>query len=110
MAKVATWIPDGDYVDFFTGVIYTGGRILDMYRNMNSIPVLAKTGSIIPMTEQTSAAEAGRNPERLYLRVFAGANGKFTMYEDDNESMDYMDGDGAFTDFYLDWETFSKGH
>ena len=48
--KVSVWLPEGLYMDFFTGMIYSGGRMLDMYRDIHSIPVLARAGAIVPMT------------------------------------------------------------
>ena len=91
-------------MDFFTGVVYSGRRKMDMYRDISSIPVLVRTGTIIPMTEQISAGDVCRSPEQMYLRVFAGADGAFTMYEDDNDGMGYLDGDCVLTDYSLSWQ------
>ena len=104
VGKVTTWLPEGSFVDFFTGVVYSGRRKMDMYRDISSIPVLVRTGTIIPMTEQISAGEVCRSPEQMYLRVFAGADGAFTMYEDDNDGMGYLDGDCVLTDYSLSWQ------
>ncbi|MBQ2931625.1 MAG: hypothetical protein IJE62_02120 [Clostridia bacterium] len=51
MGHVREWLPQGIWIDFFTGRIYDGlgGRMLDLYRNDYSIPVLCKAGAIIPM-------------------------------------------------------------
>lgn len=103
VARAATWLPEGTFVDFFTGVIYTGGRKLDMYRDISSIPVFVKLGTIIPMTEQIGAQAVCHNPERIYLRVFAGADGTFSLYEDDNESINYLEGECVFTDYSILW-------
>lgn len=104
VGKVTTWLPEGSFVDFFTGVVYSGRRKMDMYRDISSIPVLVRTGTIIPMTEQISAGEVCRSPEQMYLRVFAGADGEFTLYEDDNDGMGYLDGDCVLTDYSLSWQ------
>ena len=104
VGKVTTWLPEGSFVDFFTGVVYSGRRKMDMYRDISSIPVLVRTGTIIPMTEQISAGDVYRSPEQMYLRVFAGADGAFTMYEDDNDGMGYLDGDCVLTDYSLSWQ------
>ena len=87
--EVKTWLPEGIWYDIYTGMIYDGNRILDMYRDLNSIPVLAKAGAIIPLTEEISANEAQENPNSFVLNVFAGADGNFTMYEDDNKTRDF---------------------
>ncbi len=89
VAKVSSWIPEGRYYDVFTGMAYNGNRKLDIYRDINSIPVLAKAGAIIPLTDEITSVEAVKNPDTLRIKVFTGANGAFTLYEDDNISHDY---------------------
>lgn len=104
MAKEKVWLPEGVYVDFFRGVIYEGGRMMDMYRDIDTLPVFAKAGSIIPMTEEIDANSAAGNPASFILKAYAGADGSFTMYEDDNETCDYEKGICVTTRFDLQWE------
>lgn len=109
MAKVLVWLPEGLYVDFFTGRVYSGGRKMEMYRDINSIPVLAKAGAIVPMTEEISGKAASKNPSTLEIRVFAGADGVFSMYEDDNETKEYENGVCVFTDMKFCFEAERDG-
>lgn len=104
MAKEKVWLPEGVYVDFFRGVIYEGGRMMDMYRDIDTLPVFAEAGSIIPMTEEIDANSAAGNPASFILKAYAGADGSFTMYEDDNETCDYEKGICVTTRFDLQWE------
>ncbi len=92
MAGVSVWLPKGRWYDIYTGMIYDGDRCLRMYRDINSIPVLAKAGGIVPFTEEISAREAAGNPASFTVCVYAGADGTFTLYEDDNEGCGYEDG------------------
>lgn len=89
---VTVWLPEGTWYDIYTGMIYEGGRTMGMYRNLNSIPVLAKAGGILPFTREISASQAVKNPDSLWIRVYAGADGRFVLYEDDNESCRYQEG------------------
>ena len=91
------------YIDFFTGLVYSGDRELDMYRDLHSIPVLAKAGAIVPMTEEIFGQEAARNPETMTIRVYGGADGSFQLYEDDNESNAYLKDECVLTDMDLKW-------
>ncbi len=102
VAKTTVWLPRGIYFDFFTGWNYQGGRKIAMYRNIESIPVLAKAGAIVPMTDEIE--DAGRNPGSLCIHVFAGADGAFTLYEDDNISKDYQEGACVTTAMRFAWE------
>lgn len=96
-ASTRVWLPQGEWTDFFTGVCYHGGRTMEMYRDINSFPVLAKAGAIIPMADQPEEA-ALENPKAMTLRIFPGADGAFTLYEDDNTTNDYLHGACAQTD------------
>lgn len=102
--KVQVWLPEGLYIDFFTGMIYSGGRTLDMYRDIHSIPVLAHAGAIVPMTREILGTAAVHNPETLAIRVYGGADGSFTLYEDDNETNAYLKGEAVNTKMELNWE------
>lgn len=92
VAKVPVWLPEGTWYDLYTGIVYTGGRTLDLYRSLDSIPVLASAGAILPLTDEITGAQAASNPASLRMKVFAGANGDFTLYEDDNTTQKYLDG------------------
>lgn len=100
-AKVKVWLPDGIYYDIFTGRKYRGGRVLNMYRDINSIPVLAKAGAVIPTTDEIGNADS--NPQELCIHVYAGADGSFTLYEDDNVSEDYKTGKCVTTAMNFHW-------
>lgn len=103
--KVKVWIPEGCYHDFYTGMIYQGEKVMWMYRDLNSIPVLVKAGAIIPMQEQIFGSNFLKNPKELTIRVYGGENGEFVLYEDDNATEEYKTGkECCFTKMKLDWE------
>lgn len=101
VAKVKVWLPEGTYYDIFTGRKYKGNRTIMMYRDIQSIPVLAKAGAVIPMTEEIR--EAGANPGQLTIQVYAGADGEFVLYEDDNTTEAYKDGKCVKTRMQVSW-------
>lgn len=95
VAKFAGWLPDGLWIDFFTGMLYNGGRSLDFYRPLELMPVLGKAGGIVPLSSESG--NAADNPARLELRVFAGADGEFHLFEDDGVSLEENWVDTLFT-------------
>lgn len=107
VAKTAVWLPDGVWYDIYTGLRYEGGRMVDMYRTLDSIPVLAKAGGILVMTDEIRGTEAEKNPESLNIRVFPGADGNFRLYEDDNETCAYENGACVFTE--MDYKEKDQG-
>lgn len=85
LACFKAWLPEGIYIDFFTGRVYRGDRKIDLYRDISSIPVLAKAGAIVPMAAGASIKNRTDNPMDMEIRVFAGANGEFKLYEDNSD-------------------------
>ncbi len=96
-APASTWLPEGRYTDIFTGLIYEGGRKIKMFRDISSIPVLAKEGAIIPLAVNDRTND-WKNPEDMEILIYRG-KGTFTLYEDDGETMNYRNGAFAETRF-----------
>ena len=81
-AKVSTWLPEGLWCDMFTGTVYEGGRMTDMWRTLDDMPVLMKSGAIVPMTDMSEYSNTVDNPNALEVLVFPAKNGHFTLWED----------------------------
>ncbi len=108
VGKVKTWLPEGLYFDIFTKVVYSGGRMINMYRELDSIPVLAKAGAIIPTTELIFGQDNLTNPNELNINIYPGESNNFTMFEDDNESNMYIEGEYTKREFLLKWTKEDK--
>ena len=100
LATVDTWLPEGRWTDIFTGRIYQGGRWVTLYRDLDSIPVLAKEGAIVPMYRSANTNDLSLE-QPLEIHVWRG-NGSFTLYEDDGESTAYREGVSAVTCFTVE--------
>lgn len=85
-AAAKVWLPKGLWTDIFTGESYIGGKTVTMLRTLESIPVLAKEGAVLPLCESVNGNGCAL-PETLRVKIFAG-DGDYTLYED-----------GAFTHF-----------
>ena len=97
LAPARVWLPKGRWTDWYTGRIYEGERFVTMYRDLNALPVLAKEGAIVPLS-QNDRKNDWSNPEKLTVRIFRGTN-SFTLYEDDGETMNFEN--GAFAETVL---------
>lgn len=103
---VTTWLPPGEYFDFFTGMHYRGNRKLRVFRPLETIPVFAKAGAIVPLTGEEEASRNGTAlPHALEIRAFGGADGTFSMYEDDGLTKAYQNGQGVMTKLRFAWRT-----
>ncbi len=103
LGSVKTYIPEGEWYDFFTNIRYTGGRAVTLFRNLHEMPVLVKSGGIIPMAKLSHVNDV-ENPENMKIRVFTGKSNTFELYEDDGETNSHRQGAYAITEMKLDWK------
>jgi len=88
------------WYDFWTGKPYSGGQTIAAEAPVNIIPLYVKAGSIVPMGPVMQyATEKPAND--IELRIYPGANGEFTFYEDENDNYNYEK--GKFATFKLTW-------
>lgn len=81
-ARQRAWLPEGHWTDIFTGMEYNvgkGGKFITFLRSKESIPVLAESGAIIPLS--LDKGNSADNPELLEVNVFCG-NGEYKLFED----------------------------
>lgn len=80
-AKVTTWLPEGQWFDFFNGRLYKGNRKVNVYRSKDNIPVFVKAGGIVPLNYET--VNGSDLPDKLRVKVYPGATNEFSLHEDD---------------------------
>ena len=93
LASVRAWLPEGRWTDIFNGRIYEGGRWINLYRDLNEIPVLAPEGAIVPMYRETRTNDLSLE-QPMEIHVWHG-NGRYEWYEDDGMTTAFKQ--GAYT-------------
>lgn len=84
----------GLWYDFWTGASTSGGQTITADAPYESLPVHVPAGSIVPVgPELQYTGEKPADPILLY--VYAGADGAFTLYEDDGLTYGYERGEFA---------------
>lgn len=100
-ACVKAWIPEGKWYDIFSGLKYDGGRMLELYRSLKDIPVLAKEGAIIPLTDLTEYTNSVENPKELAVKIVPGKKNAFILMEDTGDTCEDKEENWAQTK--LEW-------
>jgi alpha-D-xyloside xylohydrolase len=97
-----TYLPRGnDWYDFWTNQRYPGGVTAAREAPLDVIPLYVRAGAIVPMGPVLQYAT--ERPDAPYeIRVYPGADGRFTLYEDDNETYAYEKGQSAQYDLVWD--------
>lgn len=101
MAKAKTWLPRGMWVDMFHGTVYTGNRMLMLWRGIENLPVLIKAGGIVPLSGEEQGDNSVENPSSLEVRIFPAADGEFVLWEDQGDSCIDREENWAGTRFSL---------
>jgi len=97
VTKRSVYLPAGNWYDFWTGKQYTGGLTINADAPITNIPVFVKAGSIIPMGPDIMYATQSIDPTEI--RIYKGANGSFTLYEDEGDTHNYEKGSYSIIPF-----------
>jgi alpha-D-xyloside xylohydrolase len=89
------------WYDFWTGAAVPGGQTIDAPAPYDGMPLHVRAGSIVPLGPELQWT--GEKPaDPLTLLVYAGADGAFTLYEDDGLTYGYEK--GAFVCIPILWD------
>ncbi|GEL10130.1 xylosidase [Flavobacterium glycines] len=95
------YLPEGTaWYDFWTNEKMNGGQEIEKATTIDEIPLYIKAGSIIPFGPKVQFATE-KKWDALEIRVYPGANGEFTLYEDENDNYNYEK--GAYSTIKFKW-------
>lgn len=94
LPKGATWY------DFWSNEKIAGGKTITIPTHLNTIPLYVKAGSILPIGPDVQYTTE-KKWDNLEIRVYAGADGEFTLYEDEFDNYNYEK--GAFSTIKFSW-------
>ena len=87
----SVYLPAGaQWYDFWTGERTSGGSAITAQAPLDRIPLDARAGSILPLGPVIEYAGQATDP--IELRIYPGADGDFTFYEDEGDSYRYEQG------------------
>ncbi len=98
----SVYLPAGTaWIDFWTGARHPGGAKIQVAAPIGQIPVQVAAGTILPLGSPVQYAE--QSPTRpIELRVYRGADGRFTLYDDAGDGQGWRRGERATIDLVLD--------
>ncbi|HTR82222.1 MAG TPA: glycoside hydrolase family 31 protein [Bacteroidota bacterium] len=94
------FLPKGNWFDFWTDEILTGGKSYSVETPLDKMPIFVKAGSIIPMAPVMNYSDE-RPLDTLTLRCYPDSSEEtsYTLYEDDGKTTAYQKGSYALTTF-----------
>lgn len=95
LPQASTWY------DFWTGETFHGGQEILAKAPLDRIPLFVRAGSILPLGQVSEWAGQQTNAP-IELRIYPGANGTFTLYNDEEDGYEYEKGAHATVTFSWD--------
>lgn len=99
------YLPAGEWYDWWTGRKEPGGRTITRQVDLSVMPIYVRAGAIIPVDPVRQYTHEVVS-EPTTLQVYTGADGQFTLYEDDGISQEYIKGRGSWTN--ITWNDKEK--
>jgi len=95
------YLPAGsDWYNYWTNERMQGGQTIVANAPIDTLPLFVRAGSIVPLGSDVDSTQ--QTQKIASVRVYAGANGSFRLFEDDGNSYAYEKGGGSVTK--LNWD------
>lgn len=95
------YLPAGtDWYNYWTNERVRGGQKIEVDAPIDTLPLFVRAGSILPLGEPVENTHQIQKIAKV--RVYAGANGDFTLYRDDGKTYAYEKGECSIT--HLHWD------
>ena len=96
-----TYLPKGTlWYDFWTGKRYKGGQNVTLETTLDQVPMFIQAGSILPLGPEMQYV-GEQTWDHLELHIYPGADGTFTLYEDEGDGYHYEK--GIYTTITFHW-------
>ena len=96
--KRSVYLPEGEWYDYWTNLVYKGNQVIQKFVGLEIMPLYIKAGAIIPFDPvRQHVNEAVDGP--VTIKVYTGQDGSYSLYEDDGNSLDYLDDEYRVTSF-----------
>ena len=104
--SITKYLPKGAaWYDFHSEKMYSGGRDVTIPVTIDRAAMFVKAGSILPLAPVMQYAQE-KKWDNLDIVVYPGANGTFTLYEDEGDNYNYEK--GAYTTIKITWDERSR--
>lgn len=100
------YLPQGaDWWDFWTNEKKTGGQTVARTVSKDILPLYIKAGSIFPFGPDVQYSTE-KNWDNLEIRIYPGADGTFTLYEDELDNYNYEN--GVYSTIIFSWDDATR--
>jgi len=88
----SVYLPAGvEWYSYWTNERFEGGQTITVSAPIDTIPLFVRAGSILPLG--TSIENTEQKQDIAKIRIYPGANGAFSLYNDDGKTYAYEKGE-----------------
>lgn len=100
----SVFIPEGTWIDVWTGTRYVGPYTYELSYDLTTSPIFVREGAIIPLAQNMSNTNE-KDWSQMCLDVYPSVNysARATVYEDDVTTVAYKDGKFRTTDVTMNY-------
>ncbi|MBN1127764.1 MAG: glycoside hydrolase family 31 protein [Chitinispirillaceae bacterium] len=91
------YLPAGTWYDFWTNTASNGARQISRTVDLATIPLYVPAGAIIPQGQLPRNGSTTSLTDSITFYIYSGANGSYTLYEDDGITLGYQNGIATWT-------------
>jgi alpha-glucosidase/alpha-D-xyloside xylohydrolase len=85
------YLPEGVWYDFWNNKRYSGKQMVTRSVDLETLPLFVRAGAILPL-DPVRKFSAQKVTDPTTVRIYQGADGNFTLYDDDGQSLSYSEG------------------
>lgn len=93
------------WYDYWTNALFDGGKTITINTTIDRIPFFVKAGTILPLGPDVQYSSE-KKWDNLSINVYPGADGEFTLYEDEGNNYNYEQ--GAYSTITFKWNDKNK--
>lgn len=108
MTSRTVFIPDGTWIDVWTGERYTGPQTITVAHGLTTSPIFVREGAVLALA-QNMQSTSEKDWSKMGLDIYPGLTSTATtLYEDDTQSQAYKDGHYRTTEITQTYDAQSK--
>ncbi|HET7626376.1 MAG TPA: TIM-barrel domain-containing protein [Verrucomicrobiae bacterium] len=88
------YLPAGNWFDWWNDKKISGGKWIERPVDLGTMPIYVRAGAILPLDPVRQYVSQNVS-EPTTMKIFPGADGEFTFYDDDGQSLGYLNGSDA---------------
>ncbi|MFB5662668.1 TIM-barrel domain-containing protein [Alteribacillus sp. HJP-4] len=97
----SVYLPAGSWYNYWSKERIEGNKTIDADADLSTMPLFVRAGAIVPTGPEVQ--HTGEQPDAiLSINIYPGADGNFTLYEDEGDNYSYENGE--YSTINMSWD------